>query len=60
MSDIDSSSEPESDNESENSSSKPFSGHGIIGLSHQFEFFFKERDPDLYQHLVKYEDTHFI
>jgi len=30
-----------------------FSGHGIIGLAHQFEFFFKERDPTLYQHLIK-------
>jgi len=53
VTEIDSSSEPESDTE-ENDVPKPFAGHGIIGLSHQFEFFFKERDPDLYQHLVKY------
>lgn len=25
--------------------------HGIIGLAHQFEYFFKQRDPALFQHL---------
>ena len=37
----------------EDESGNSFSGHGIIGLAHQFEFFFKERDPELYQHLIK-------
>ena len=30
-----------------------FTGHGLIGLAHQFESYFKERDPILFKHLIQ-------
>jgi len=46
------------DNESDDSFEEvnhEYQGHGIIGLAHQFEAYFKERDPNLFQYLIKQE-----
>ena len=41
------------DDETDEDHGPKFTGHGLIGLAHQFESYFKERDPILFKHLIQ-------
>ena len=41
------------DDETDDEHGPKFTGHGLIGLAHQFESYFKERDPILFKHLIQ-------
>ena len=45
--------DPDSTEDDETDDGPKFTGHGLIGLAHQFESYFKERDPILFKHLIQ-------
>ena len=43
----------QTDDDTDDDHGPKFTGHGLIGLAHQFESYFKERDPILFKHLIQ-------